>query len=103
MFWHPKGSTIRRLIEDYWKSEHLARGYDLLHTPHIANLNLWKTSGHVDFYKDDMFQTMAVDEDRYQIKPMNCPFHCLLYKDSPKSYKDLPLRWAELGTCVSVC
>jgi threonyl-tRNA synthetase len=77
---------------------HIENGYQILHTPHIANLNLWKTSGHVDFYKNDMFQTMNVDEDQYQIKPMNCPFHCLLYKDTMKSYKDLPLRWAELGT-----
>ena len=98
VFWHPKGSVIRRLIEDYWKSMHLANGYEILHTPHIANLNLWKTSGHFDFYRNDMFKTMSVDEDEYQIKPMNCPFHCLLYKDSPKSYRDLPLRWSELGT-----
>jgi len=69
-----------------------------LYTPHIANLNLWKTSGHFDFYRNDMFKTMEVEGDEYQIKPMNCPFHCLLYKDSPKSYRDLPLRWAELGT-----
>lgn len=73
-------------------------GYEILHTPHIANLNLWKTSGHFDFYRQDMFRTMQVDEDEFQIKPMNCPFHCLLYKDSPKSYRDLPLRWSELGT-----
>lgn len=98
VFWHPKGSVIRKLIEDYWKEEHIKSGYQLLYTPHIANLNLWKTSGHFDFYRNDMFKTMEVEGDEYQIKPMNCPFHCLLYKDSPKSYRDLPLRWAELGT-----
>jgi len=73
-------------------------GYDILYTPHIANLDLWKTSGHFDFYRNDMFKTMEVEEQQYQLKPMNCPFHCLLFKDSPKSYRDLPLRWAELGT-----
>eukprot|EP01036_Dinobryon_divergens_P026560 gene26560-35228_t len=98
VFWHPKGAVIRKLIEDYWKEEHIKSGYQLLYTPHIANLNLWKTSGHFDFYRNDMFKTMEVEGDEYQIKPMNCPFHCLLYKDSPKSYRDLPLRWAELGT-----
>lgn len=76
----------------------LQNGYDILYTPHIANLDLWKTSGHFDFYRNDMFKTMEVEEQQYQLKPMNCPFHCLLFKDSPKSYRDLPLRWAELGT-----
>eukprot|EP01039_Chlorochromonas_danica_P010823 gene10823-12033_t len=98
VFWHPKGGVVRRLIEDYWKDMHLSNGYQILYTPHIANLNLWKTSGHFDFYRNDMFKTMEVDEDQYQIKPMNCPFHCLLFKNDMKSYKDLPLRWAELGT-----
>lgn len=69
-----------------------------MYTPHIANLNLWKTSGHFDFYRNDMFKTMEVEDEQYQIKPMNCPFHCLMFKDTPKSYRDLPLRWAELGT-----
>lgn len=98
VFWHPKGAIIRRVIEDYWKNQHIAAGYELLYTPHMANLNLWKTSGHASFYKDGMFRTMEVEEEEYQIKPMNCPFHCLVYKDTPKSYRDLPLRWAELGT-----
>jgi len=98
VFWHPKGAIVRRLVEDYWRAEHTKNGYDILYTPHIANLNLWKTSGHVDFYKDDMFKTMEVDQEQYQLKPMNCPFHCLMFKDTPKSYRDLPLRWAELGT-----
>ena len=73
-------------------------GYELLYTPHMANLGLWKTSGHFDFYRENMFQAMEVENEEYQIKPMNCPFHCLIYKDSPKSYRDLPIRWAELGT-----
>lgn len=98
VFWHPKGGIVRRLIEDFWKDTHVKNGYELLYTPHMANLKLWKTSGHFDFYRNDMFKTMEVDEDEYQIKPMNCPFHCLVYKNSPKSYRDLPLRWAELGT-----
>jgi threonyl-tRNA synthetase len=98
VFWHPKGSKVRRLIEDFWKDAHVQDGYDVVYSPHIANINLWKTSGHFDFYKDDMFDQMAVDDEEYQIKPMNCPFHCLMYKDLLRSYRDLPFRWAELGT-----
>lgn len=98
VFWHPKGSIIRRQIEDFWKETHVDGGYEVVYTPHIANLNLWKTSGHFDFYRADMFDQMKVEEEEYQIKPMNCPFHCLMYKDNLKSYRDLPIRWAELGT-----
>lgn len=98
MFWHAKGAIVRREIEDFWKDVHVNYGYDLLHTPHIANLDLWKTSGHCDFYKDDMFKTIEVDSAEYQLKPMNCPFHCLVFKDRLKSYRDLPIRYAELGT-----
>jgi len=98
VFWHPKGSTIRRNIEDFWKAAHIDNGYDLVYTPHIANLDLWKTSGHFDFYKDGMFDQMEVEGEEYQIKPMNCPFHCVMYKDELRSYRDLPLRWGELGT-----
>jgi len=98
VFWHPKGAVVRKLVEDYWKEQHLQAGYQLLYTPHIANLNLWKTSGHFEFYREDMFRPLEVEGEQYQLKPMNCPFHCLLYKDSPKSFRDLPLRWAELGT-----
>ena len=98
VFWHPKGAIVRRLIEDYWKDEHVHGGYELLYTPHMANIELWKTSGHFDFYRDGMFKTMEVENEEYQIKPMNCPFHCLVYKDALKSYRDLPIRWAELGT-----
>jgi threonyl-tRNA synthetase len=98
VFWHPKGSTIRRGIEDFWKARHIENGYDVVYTPHIANLNLWKTSGHFDFYQEGMFDQMVVEEEEYQIKPMNCPFHCLMYKNEMRSYRDLPFRWAELGT-----
>ncbi|KAL7516661.1 hypothetical protein ACHAWX_001650 [Stephanocyclus meneghinianus] len=98
VFWHPKGSAVRRKIEDFWKESHLARGYDIVYTPHIANLELWKTSGHYDFYREGMFDQMEVENETYQIKPMNCPFHCLMYKDAMRSYRDLPFRWAELGT-----
>jgi len=98
VFWHPKGTIVRRLMEDYWKDAHVADGYELVTTPHMASLDLWKTSGHADFYSDDMFKPMNVEEKEFQLKPMNCPFHCLIYKDAPKSYRDLPLRWAELGT-----
>eukprot|EP00978_Attheya_sp_CCMP212_P011853 scaffold29447_cov53-Attheya_sp.AAC.4 len=98
VFWHPKGSTIRRGIEDFWKERHIENGYDVVYTPHIANLNLWKTSGHYDFYQEGMFDQMEVEGEEYQIKPMNCPFHCLMYKNEMRSYRDLPFRWAELGT-----
>jgi len=98
VFWHPKGSKVRRIVEDFWRDAHVADNYDLIFTPHIANLDLWKTSGHFDFYIDDMFDQMDVDDEQFQLKPMNCPFHCLMYKDSLRSYRDLPLRWAELGT-----
>ena len=98
VFWHPKGSKVRKIIEDFWKSAHEDDGYDIIYTPHIANLNLWKTSGHFDFYRSDMFDQMDVENEEYQIKPMNCPFHCLMYADELRSYRDLPIRWGELGT-----
>lgn len=98
VFWHPKGSAIRRNVEDFWKEAHVDNGYDLVYTPHIANLELWKTSGHFDFYQEGMFDQINVENEAYQIKPMNCPFHCLMYKDELRSYRDLPIRWAELGT-----
>lgn len=98
VFWHPKGARVRRMIEEYWKSAHLDAGYELLYTPHMASIDLWKTSGHFDFYKDGMFDQMEVEGAEYQIKPMNCPFHVLVYKDELRSYRELPLRWAELGT-----
>ena len=98
VFWHPKGAIIRYMIEDYWRKSHLESGYQLLYTPHIANLDLWKTSGHFDFYNENMFDSMEVEKQAYQIKPMNCPFHVLTYKNKQHSYRELPLRWAELGT-----
>jgi len=98
VFWHPKGSRMRLLIEDYWRKAHLDGGYELLYTPHLASLGLWKTSGHADFYQDNMFKPMEIEEKQYQIKPMNCPFHVLTYQTQQRSYRELPIRWAELGT-----
>jgi threonyl-tRNA synthetase len=98
VLWHPKGSRIRHEIETYWKDEHFKNGYELLHTPHLGRSDLWKTSGHLDFYKDSMYAPMEVDNIDYYAKPMNCPFHIEIYKSSNRSYRQLPLRWAELGT-----
>ncbi len=96
--WHPKGSTIRGVIEDFWKGEHFKRGYDLIYTPHIAKLDLWKTSGHWEFYRDYLYSPMDVEGQEYIIRPMNCIGHILIYKTSQRSYRELPLRYAELGT-----
>ena len=96
--WHPKGAVIRRVIEDFWKDEHIKRGYDLVYTPHIAKLDLWKTSGHWEFYRDYLYSPMEVEGQEYIIKPMNCLGHILIYKTSQRSYRELPLRYAELGT-----
>jgi threonyl-tRNA synthetase len=98
VFWHPKGARMRLAIEDYWRKAHLDADYELLYTPHIANLDLWKTSGHFDFYSESMFDQMEVETQQYQIKPMNCPFHVLTYQNQLHSYRELPIRWAELGT-----
>lgn len=98
VMWMPKGSRIRNEIENFWREEHLKNGYELVYSPHIAHLDLWKRSGHTDFYADDMYQPMEIDGAKYQIKPMNCPFHMMMYKSRRWSYRDLPLRWAELGT-----
>lgn len=98
VLWHPKGSLIRHEVEKYWKEEHFKGGYDLLYTPHIAKMDLWDISGHSGFYKDDMYTPIDVDEQQYQLKPMNCPFHIMVYNEGRKSYRDLPLKWAELGT-----
>jgi threonyl-tRNA synthetase len=98
VFWHPKGARMRLLIEDYWRKVHLDTGYELLYTPHIANLDLWKTSGHFDFYRENMFDQMEIEAQQYQLKPMNCPFHVLTYQSHLHSYRELPIRWAELGT-----
>jgi threonyl-tRNA synthetase len=98
VFWHPKGALVRHLVENFWKTVHLQSGYQLLYTPHIAKVDLWKTSGHFDFYRDSMFNQITVDAEEYQLKPMNCPFHISVYKQGFYSYRDLPIRWAELGT-----
>ncbi len=98
VFWHPKGGTIRRAMEDWLRDEYVKRGYGLVYTPHIARFDLWKTSGHADFYSEDMFKRMELDDAEYQLKPMNCPFHILIYKDRLRSYRDLPVRLGELGT-----
>ena len=98
VLWHPKGARIRRVIEDFWRSEHERRGYDILFTPHVARLDLWRTSGHLDFYREYMYSSMDVEDIAYQIKPMTCPFHIMIYKSKIRSYRDLPLRWAEIGT-----
>jgi threonyl-tRNA synthetase len=97
-YWHPKGGLIRVLIEDYWRKRHLESGYDIVFTPHIGRAQLWETSGHLGFYKDSMYSPMEIDEQDYYIKPMNCPFHIMIYKTRMRSYRELPLRWAELGT-----
>ena len=96
--WHPKGAVIRRVIEDFWKDEHIKRGYDIVYTPHIAKLDLWKTSGHWEFYRDYLYSPMDVEGQEYIIKPMNCLGHILIYKTRLHSYRELPLRYAELGT-----
>jgi len=98
VFWHPRGARMRLLIENLWRELHFAAGYELLYTPHVADISLWKTSGHLDFYRESMFGPMQVDEREYQLKPMNCPFHVLTYASTLRSYRELPIRWAELGT-----
>ena len=97
IFWHPRGSAMRRVIEDFWKDEHVRRGYQIVNTPHIAQVDLWEQSGHTGFYRQNMY-FMNVDEKEYVLKPMNCPFHILIFKRRKSSYRDLPIRMAELGT-----
>ncbi len=98
ILWHPNGAIIRKTIEDFWRDEHLKTGYKLLYSPHIARLDVWKTSGHLDFYNENMFAPMEVEGTPYELKPMNCPFHIYIYKNSLRSYRDFPIRYAELGT-----
>jgi len=98
ILWHPKGAILRQIIEDFWIKEHLANGYEIIRSPHVGRIKLWQTSGHTNFYKENMFGPMEVEGDKYLIKPMNCPFHMKIYKTQTRSYRDLPLRWAELGT-----
>ncbi len=98
IYWHPKGARIRLEIENFWREAHLKNGYEILFSPHMGRSWLWETSGHLGFYKDSMYSEMKIDEQDYYIKPMNCPFHIMVYKSHLRSYRDLPLRWAELGT-----
>jgi len=98
VLWQPKGALLRKLIEDYWKEAHYRNDYDLLYTPHIARQDLWKTSGHLDFYAENMYSGMDIDDVRYQLKPMNCPFHIGIYNSNKRSYREFPIRWCELGT-----
>ena len=98
VYWHPKGATVRQLVEDFWKAEHRRRSYDIVYSPHIAKVHLWQTSGHWGFYRENMYSPMEIDEIEYVLKPMNCPFHILMYKTQIRSYRNLPMRYAELGT-----
>ena len=98
VFWHPKGAVVRHIIEEFWVKEHIKRGYEIVYTPHIAKLDLWKTSGHWELYHDYLYSPMDVEGQEYIIKPMNCPGHILMYKTRIRSYRELPIRWAELGT-----
>jgi threonyl-tRNA synthetase len=98
ILWHPKGAIIRRIMEDFWREEHARAGYDLVFSPHIARIDLWGVSGHLDYYRKSMFSPIGVEGQDYQLKPMNCPFHILIYKSRMRSYRDLPVRYAELGT-----
>ncbi len=98
IFFHPKGGRVRKILEDWMRDQYLARGYSLVYTPHIMRRELWKTSGHADFYSENMFTPMELDDAEYQLKPMNCPGHILIYRDRLRSYRDLPVRLGELGT-----
>jgi threonyl-tRNA synthetase len=98
IYWHPRGGRFRVELENWWRDEHYKNGYEILFTPHIGKSWLWETSGHLGFYKGNMYSAMKIDDEDYYAKPMNCPFHIMIYKSSTRSYRDLPLRWAELGT-----
>jgi threonyl-tRNA synthetase len=98
VLWHPNGAMMRHLIEAYWKEAHLRNGYKLVYSPHIGRSNLWQTSGHLGFYNENMYAPMEIDEQEYYLKPMNCPFHIAIYKSALRSYRELPMRLAELGT-----
>ena len=97
ILWHPKGATIRRIIEDYWREEHIQDGYEFIYAPHIAKLDVWRRSGHTEFY-EAMYPPLLSEGIEYELKPMNCPFHVMVFNSRQRSYRDLPLRWAELGT-----
>ncbi len=98
VLWHPRGALIRKTIEDFWRDEHQKNGYDFVYSPHVGRANLWETSGHLGFYRENMYSSMEVEGQEFFVKPMNCPFHIMIYKNKLRSYRDLPLRFAELGT-----
>ncbi len=98
VLWHPRGALIRKTIEDFWRDEHQKNGYDFVYSPHVGRANLWETSGHLGFYRENMYSSMDVEGQEYYVKPMNCPFHIMIYKNKLRSYRDLPMRFAELGT-----
>ncbi len=98
VYWHPRGAAIRSTIEEFWKKEHAKGGYDIVYTPHVGKSWLWETSGHLNFYKEGMYPSMVMDNANYYTKPMNCPFHIMIYNTGKHSYRDLPFRWCELGT-----
>lgn len=98
VLWHPKGAAVRLLIENFWREQHIRDGYDLVYSPHTARLDLWKTSGHVVYYRENMFPSMKLEGSEYQLKPMNCPYHIMIYQSHLRSYRDLPIRYGELGT-----
>ena len=98
VMWHPRGAIIRRVIENFWTEEHLKAGYQILYTPHIAKLDLWRKTGHLDFYTENMYSPMEIEGTDYELRPMNCPFHISVYKSRLRSYRNLPIRYAELGT-----
>ncbi|MDC7247261.1 MAG: threonine--tRNA ligase, partial [Sphaerochaetaceae bacterium] len=98
VYWHPRGARIKLAIENFWKDQHYKNGYEMVSTPHVGKSWLWETSGHLDFYKESMYSPMEMDKADYYAKPMNCPFHIMIYQNGKHSYKDLPFRWAELGT-----
>jgi len=98
VYWHPKGARVRAIIEDFWRQQHFEGGYDLVYSPHIGRARLWETSGHLEFYKEGMYSPMDIEGQEYYIKPMNCPFHIMIYQSKRRSYRELPMRWAELGT-----
>jgi len=98
ILWHPKGGVIRTIVEDFWRQEHYKAGYEIVYSPHIGRAELWQTSGHLDFYRENMYSPMDIEGQEFFIKPMNCPFHIMIYRSRTRSYRELPLRWAELGT-----
>ncbi|HEX7879284.1 MAG TPA: threonine--tRNA ligase, partial [Candidatus Eisenbacteria bacterium] len=93
IFWHPKGGRIRKAVEDYWRDTHLKGGYEIVFTPHVGKSTLWETSGHLGFYRENMYAPLDVDGQEYFLKPMNCPFHILIYQTAMRSYRDMPFRW----------